>query len=108
MCGSHSGALVPDLHGPVPESGDIEILDTHVSYCDGQPDPSMGSYSCDQGYTAIWREKDTKHTSPNSQASINPKQFTKKKQLRFQIVLVLIGLIHSGNHTIVQHAIKLH
>ena len=41
LCGSHSGDLVPDLHGPVLESGDIEIPDTHVSYCDGQPDPSM-------------------------------------------------------------------
>ena len=77
LCGSHSGDLVPDLHGSVPESGDIEILDTHVSYCDGEPDPSMGSYSCDQGYTAISWERDTKHTSPNIRASINPKQFTK-------------------------------
>ena len=51
--GSHSGDLVPDLHGPVLESGDIEIPDLHVSYCDRQPNPSMGSYSCDQGYTAI-------------------------------------------------------
>ena len=41
LCGSHSGDLVPDLHGSVLESGDIEILDTHVSYFDGQPDPSM-------------------------------------------------------------------
>ena len=41
LCGSHSGDLVPDLHGLVPESGDIEILATHVSYCDGQPDPHM-------------------------------------------------------------------
>ncbi len=41
MCGSHSGDLVPDLHGPLLESGDIEISDTHVSYCDGQPDPSI-------------------------------------------------------------------
>ena len=47
LCGSHSGDLVPDLHGSVSESGDIEILATHVSYCDGQPDPSMGSCSCD-------------------------------------------------------------
>ena len=62
LCGSHSGDLVPDLHGSVPESGDFEILDTHVSYCDRQPNPSMGSYSCHQGYTAIWWEKDTKHT----------------------------------------------
>ena len=73
LCGSHSGDLVPDLHGSVPESGDIEILDTHVSYCAGQPDPSMSSYSCDQYYTAISREKDTKH---NNQASINLKQCT--------------------------------
>ena len=77
MCGSHSGDLEPDLHSPVPESEDIEIPDTHVSFCDGQPDLSIGSYSCDQGYTVIWREKDTKHTSSNSRASINPKQFTK-------------------------------
>ena len=84
LCGSHSGDLVPDLHGPVPESGDIEILDTHVSYCDGQPDPSMGSYSCDQGYTAIWLEKDTKHTSPNSRVSINPKQFTTSHYLQHE------------------------
>ena len=41
LCGSHSGDLVPDLRGPVPESGDTEIPDTHVSYCDGQPDPSI-------------------------------------------------------------------
>ena len=34
LCGSHSGDVVPDLHGSVPESGDIEILDLHVSYCD--------------------------------------------------------------------------
>ena len=34
LCGSHSGAFVPDLHGSVPESGDNEILATHVSYCD--------------------------------------------------------------------------
>ena len=77
LCGSHSGDLEPDLHSPVPESEDIEIPDTHVSFCDGQPDLSIGSYSCDQGYTAIWREKDTKHTSSNSRASIYPKQFTK-------------------------------
>ena len=51
LCGSHSGDLVPYLHSSVPESGDIEILATHVSYCDGQPDPFKGSYSCDQGYT---------------------------------------------------------
>ena len=37
LCGSHSGDLVPVLHRPVPKSGDIEIPDTHVSYCDGQP-----------------------------------------------------------------------
>ena len=61
FCGSHSGGLVPDLHGSVPEFGDIEILDTHVSYCNGQPDPSMGSYSCDQDYTAILWEKDKTH-----------------------------------------------
>ena len=77
MSGSHLGDLVPDLHGSVPESRDIEILDTHVSYCDGQPDPSKGSYSCDQGYTVTSREKDTKHTSSNSRASINLRQFTK-------------------------------
>ena len=34
LCGSHSGDLVPDLHGSVPESGDIEILATHVSHHD--------------------------------------------------------------------------
>ena len=61
MSGSHLGDLVPDLHGSVPESGDIEILDTCVSYWDGQPDPSMGRYSCDQRYTVTSRE-DTKHT----------------------------------------------
>ena len=31
LCGSYSGDLVPDPHYSVPESGDIEILDTHVS-----------------------------------------------------------------------------
>ena len=41
LCGSHSGDLVPDLHDSVPESGDIGILDTHVSDCDGQPSPSI-------------------------------------------------------------------
>ena len=74
FCGSDD--VVPDLHGSVPESGDIEIPDTHVSYCAGQPNPSMGSYSCDQGYTVTLREKDSKHTSPNHRASINPKLFT--------------------------------
>ena len=59
FCGS--GDLVPDLHGSVPESGDIEILATHVSYCDGQSDPSIGSYSCDQDYTAISWEKVKTH-----------------------------------------------
>ena len=38
LCGSHSGDIVPNPHGSVP---DIEIVDTHVSYCDGQPDPSI-------------------------------------------------------------------
>ena len=32
LCGSYSGAIVPDPHDSVSESGDIEILDTHVSY----------------------------------------------------------------------------
>ena len=50
LCGSHSGDLVPDLHGSVPESGDIEILDTHVSYCDGQPDPSMATQLSHKGH----------------------------------------------------------
>ena len=70
LCGYHSGDLEPDLHGSVPKSGDIEILDTHVSYCDRQPNPFMGSYSCHQGYAAIWWEKDTKHTF-SEQSSIN-------------------------------------
>ena len=52
LCGSNLGD-VPDLRGSVLESGDIEILATHVSYCDGQPDLSRDSYSYDQGYTAI-------------------------------------------------------
>ena len=34
LCGSRSGDLVPDLHGSVPESGDIGILATHVSHHD--------------------------------------------------------------------------
>ena len=33
LCGSHSGDL-PDLHGSVPESGDIVILTTNVSHHD--------------------------------------------------------------------------
>ena len=91
LCGSHSGDLVPDLHSPIPESEDIEIPDTHVSYCDGQPDPSIGihRYSCDQGYTAIWLEKDTEHTSPISRASINPKTIYKNQ---------LIAGMHRVNH----------
>ena len=32
LSGSHSGGLVPDPHGSVPESGDTEILATHVSH----------------------------------------------------------------------------
>ena len=71
LCGSYSGDLVPDLHSSVLESRDIEILATRVSHCDGQPDPSMGSYSCDQGYiTANSQEKDMKHTF-FEQSSIN-------------------------------------
>ena len=50
LCGSHSGDLVPELHGSVLESGDIEILDTHVSYCDGQPDPSMATQLSHKGH----------------------------------------------------------
>ena len=34
LCGFHSGDLVPDLHGSVLESEDIEILATHVSHHD--------------------------------------------------------------------------
>ena len=34
LCGPHSGDLVPDLHGSVSESGDIETLATHVSHHD--------------------------------------------------------------------------
>ena len=34
LCGSQSGALVPDMHGSVLESRNIEILDTHVSHHD--------------------------------------------------------------------------
>ena len=41
LCTSLLGDLVPDLHDSVPESGDIGILDTHVSYCVGQPGPSI-------------------------------------------------------------------
>ena len=69
LCGSHSGDLVPDLHGSVAESRDIEILATHVSHhecwtvviCDGQPDLSIGVYFGNQGYTVISWEKNTKH-----------------------------------------------
>ena len=52
LCGSNLGD-VPDPHGSVSKSEDIEIRATHVSYFDGQPDPSKGCYSYDQGYTAI-------------------------------------------------------
>ena len=65
LSGPHSGDLVPDLHGSVPESGD-----THVSYCDGQPDSFKGSYFWDQGYIAIWWEKDMKCTF-SEQPNIN-------------------------------------
>ena len=69
LCGSHSGDLVPDLHGSVLELGDIEILDTHVSYCDGQPDPSMA--------TQLSYGRRTRNTlSSNNQASISLKPFT--------------------------------
>ena len=50
LCASHLGDLVPYLHGSVLESGDIEILDTHVSYCDGQPDPSMATQLSHEGH----------------------------------------------------------
>ena len=115
LCGSHSGDLVPDLHGSVPESGDIEILDTHVSYYDGQPDLFMGSYSCDQGYTA----KDKTHFP--EQLSISQSETMYKHQI-ISGMHARTGLImqhehkytslrqsssHSGNHTIMQHYIKL-
>ena len=32
LSGSHSGVIVPDPPDSVSESGDIEILNTHVSY----------------------------------------------------------------------------
>ena len=32
LSASHSGGLVPDPHGAVLESGNIEILATHVSH----------------------------------------------------------------------------
>ena len=77
LSGPDSGDLVPDLHGSVPESGD-----THVSYCDGQPNPSMGSYFWDLGYTAILREKDTKRTF-SKQPNINQsKKCTKPNKLQ--------------------------
>ena len=78
LCGSRSGDLVPDLRGSVPESGDIEILDTHVSCCDGQPDPTMGSYFCVIKATQRSSGRRIQNTlSSSSQTSINLKQFTK-------------------------------
>ena len=73
LCGSHSGALAPDLHGLVPELEDIEILSTRVSYCDGQPDPSMGSYIPVIKATERSHRRRTRDTlSQNNRASINP------------------------------------
>ena len=91
LCGSRSGDLVPDLHGSVPESGDIEILDTHVSYCDRQPNP----------WVAIPVIKATQRSSgrrirnilfSNSRASINLKQFTMPINYRHTL----------GNHASIQ------
>ena len=73
LCGSHSGNLVPNPHGSVLESGNIEIVDTHVSYCDGQPDPSIPVIKATQRSCG----RRTQNTfSSNSRASLNSKEFT--------------------------------